>query len=256
MKKRFKPFEIIKEYNSSKIMVYGELWEDEFLDGVAVYPCKFTKDGRQVMEFNGKKAQSLLFDHPHTRTKHFNMGWAICGKFDKFDHDTGVEICKKRFRKDPLTTKCGTLLTNDMIEALLKSEVQYIINHWGKYCGIDTEKHNKKRELSIDETESPIYNAAEKFIFLKDGTFALVKTVDAENRTFSCYFKFKADDGKYEIMESTLYSTSWLVYNFDDFSRIASVSEVVETFKLIHEVFGYTWNFTDKRLKKSLKGKR
>lgn len=134
MKKKFKAFEKIETLpNRSVVMVYGELWEDGYVNGVAVFPCKFSRDGRQVMEYDFSNSTSLHLSKPYSRTKYFNMGWAICAREDKFDHDKGVEICKRRFHDEPLTTQSGTFLTPDMITAIIANEVEYIKKHWEKY---------------------------------------------------------------------------------------------------------------------------
>lgn len=134
MKKKFKTFEKIAVCSDGRTaMVYGELCENGYVDGVAMFPAKFSRDGKNVVEYNVPLGVYTLTGRKYARTKSFNMGWAICSPEDKFNRDEGVKICKRRFRKTPLTTTSGTFLTNDMIEAIVSNELKYIIDNIHKF---------------------------------------------------------------------------------------------------------------------------
>lgn len=133
MKKRVKSFKVEDTFNGSIILVYGELWEDGYVDGMVIRRAKFSRDGRKMMD-ESTSSEEILFNKPYTRTRCFNMGWAICSCEDKYDLRTGIELCKKRFRKSPLKTETGLFLTKDMIQALLLNEVSFIKKNWQKFA--------------------------------------------------------------------------------------------------------------------------
>ena len=86
------------------------------------------------------------------------MGWAICSPQDTYDEKAGIELCKKRFRKSPLTAKTGLFLTNDMVNAILDNEVNYIKAHWGKFVPNDAtnaQEEEKTFELIFDDELGP-----------------------------------------------------------------------------------------------------
>lgn len=132
MKKSLKTFSSVDKYNGYTILIYGELWEEGYIDGMIVQRAKFSKDGRKVMDLS-MDHEGILLNRPYTRTRYFNMGWAICSPEDKFDENIGIEICKRRFRKSPLRTETGLFLTKDMVQALIENEIKYIKSHWSKF---------------------------------------------------------------------------------------------------------------------------
>ena len=133
MKKTVKNFMLTDKYHGHTIMVYGELWEEGYIDGVVITRAKFSKDGKRVMDAS-TTSEDILLNRPYTRTRYFNMGWAICSPDDKFDKSVGIELCKKRFRKSPLRTETGLFLTKDMVMALIRNEIRYIKIHWAKFA--------------------------------------------------------------------------------------------------------------------------
>ena len=155
MKKKFRTYQLVETLkNGYTVVVYGELWEDGKIDGVAVFPCKFTRDGKTVMEYDMKNSTSLWLKKPYARTKHFNMGWAICSPNDEFDLEKGIELCKKRFQKHDMATQCGKFLTESMIYAILGNEIRYIENHWKKYVKYErfSPRRIAERKLNVVKT--------------------------------------------------------------------------------------------------------
>jgi len=133
MKKSLKKFSKVETFREHKILVYGELWEEGYVDGLVIQRAKFSRDGRKVMDIS-MDHEDILLNRPYIRTRYFNMGWAICSPEDKFDETVGIELCKKRFRKSPLKTETGLFLTKDMVNALIENEVNYIKKNWAKFA--------------------------------------------------------------------------------------------------------------------------
>jgi hypothetical protein len=146
------------------------------VDGVAVIQCKYSRDGQRAISFDPERgAVNIITGTPHLKTKSFNMGWAICSPDDKFDEEYGIELCKKRFHRKPLTTQSGTFLTHDMIRAIMKNEADYIEKHFdeyvpttklcsdaepvdtctGKKCNDTQDAPEEKEELSLADTLRP-----------------------------------------------------------------------------------------------------
>lgn len=132
MKRSFRTFKAQEQYKGFIILVYGEVWEEGYIDGIVLKRAKYTRDGREVLDVS-KNDESILLTRPYTRTRLFNMGWAICNPADKFDEERGIELCKKRFRKTPLKAETGLFLTKDMCRAIVHNEVEYIKAHWDKF---------------------------------------------------------------------------------------------------------------------------
>ena len=113
------------------ILVYGELWETETVDGIYVQRIGLSRDGKRIIE-RGSGSVGVL-GAPYSKTKYFNMGWAICSPDDEYNEEIGIEIAKSRFLKSPLSTQSGTFLTNDMIDAILDNEIRFMQNNLSKF---------------------------------------------------------------------------------------------------------------------------
>lgn len=155
MKKSLKKFSSVDKYNGYTILIYGELWEEGYIDGMIVQRAKFSKDGRKVMDLS-MDHEGILLNRPYTRTRYFNMGWAICSPEDKFDENIGIEICKRRFRKSPLMTETGLFLTKDMVQALIENEIKYIKSHWNKFV------RNQQSENTVMKAFKAFANSVSK----------------------------------------------------------------------------------------------
>ncbi len=173
MKKSLKTYSIKEEYNGHTILIYGERWEEGYIDGIVIKRARFSKDGERLMD-KGISSENILLKRPYTRTRYFNMGWAICNPNDKFDFQTGVDICKKRFRKSPMETETGLFLTNDMIHAILKNEVDFIKKNWGKFC-----PEKKEAEKPTEVKEAVKENASETKLDIKPGDY--IKILEPTN---------------------------------------------------------------------------
>lgn len=141
------------------IMVYGEIKDVKEINGFNVVPVKY----------NGKTGAFTKLDYEnmitipsigtfYSKTKEFNMGWAICVEPDTFNEEQGVKICKRRFSKSPITSQNGRFLTPDMCQAIVDNEVKYIIKNIDFYLPknqgtddnkIEEVKQNKNKEITV-----------------------------------------------------------------------------------------------------------
>lgn len=71
------------------------------------------------------------------QVKALNMGWSICSEDDVFAKEIGIKLAKKRFYKNmgELQTTNKNFLNDDMVNAIIENEVNYIISHPEKYIG-------------------------------------------------------------------------------------------------------------------------
>lgn len=138
MSKKVKTFThklcVKKPWGDYIVFIYGELQQSTEVDGLAIVQGKYSRDGGRLLSLNpGHKIINITTGVPHLKTKSFNMGWAICSPDDEFDEEYGIELCKKRFHRKPLTTQSGTFLTHDMICAIMENEAKYIEKHFDEY---------------------------------------------------------------------------------------------------------------------------
>lgn len=123
-----------KPWGTYTVMIYGELYQSTEVDGIAIIQGNYSRDGRHFISVKpGSKVIDVTTGTPYLKTKSFNMGWAICSPEDKFDEERGIELCKRRFHRKPLTTQSGTFLTHDMIHAIMENEAKYIEKHFDEY---------------------------------------------------------------------------------------------------------------------------
>lgn len=261
------------------IMVYGELWEDGKIDGLAVFPCKFTRDGKTVLEYEDKNTTSLLFSHPYSRTKHFNMGWAICNPEDKFDENVGIELCKKRFRKNDLTTQCGTFLTKDMIYAILANEIIYIKNNldkFGKKGAFRPEVTNVEKKLNIKKMNEVLENKEPKHsdeknvamcpppVKIEPGLFVMMKDEKTESGPMHTIGKVRSIDEKtdtvvfdFEYAYTDNGANRYVEYDFggygikdylSDVDHVATPKEVANALAFMKNHDNLVWCEADKKL--------
>jgi len=109
MSKSKKCYSVYKEFVDAKgekhtVLVYGELRLEH-------------------LNVRGRKVQ----------LKCLNFGHAICSHNDEFNEEVGVKLAKKRFYCDPMCTFNHNFLNEDMVQAILNNEVDYIVNHLDKY---------------------------------------------------------------------------------------------------------------------------
>ena len=124
---------IIKtEYKSHKytIMVYGELEDVKEINGYYIVPVTYNAKNMKPKQVEYDKRMCVPgFNEYYSRTKRFNMGWAICAEPDIFNYEEGLKICKRRFSRSPMTTQNGRFLTLDMCQAIVSNEAKYISEH-------------------------------------------------------------------------------------------------------------------------------
>lgn len=179
-----------KPWGAYTIMIYGELWQSTEVDGVAVIQCKYSRDGQRVLSFDPERgAINIITGSPHLKTKSFNMGWAICSPDDKFDEEYGIELCKKRFHRKPLTTQSGTFLTHDMICAIMKNEAEYIEKHFDEYvpkvknCANEDAAEDKCTGKKCDDAQGTVENKEEVSLVdtLRPNTYVILTSKGGVN---------------------------------------------------------------------------
>lgn len=132
MKERILKSTKVVTYNgkSYTIMVLGALNETNEINGFYVVPVTFNGKTNKVRSIEYDRRTNVPgFGEKFTRTKTFNMGWAICNQDDVFDEAIGEEICRRRFSKSPMKTQNGRFLTKDMCQAIVENEVKYIADN-------------------------------------------------------------------------------------------------------------------------------
>ena len=114
-----------REVDGRTILVYGEMTELPYL--MTLTPVAVTPKGHKIREV----FEPIIFlkGNDRTKTRYFNMGWAICHEDDEFDIETGIRIATRRFSPNPLETQNGKWLNDDMCEALVANEIKYIEEH-------------------------------------------------------------------------------------------------------------------------------
>ena len=127
-----------------KIMVYGIIKDVKDVNGFCVIPVKYNGKNNKVKDFDiNKRTLVPGYNQYFSKTKEFNMGWAICAEPDVFNFDKGVEICKRRFSRSPISTQNGRFLTIDMCQAIVNNEVAFIKNNFHKYLPESKKMVNK-----------------------------------------------------------------------------------------------------------------
>ena len=213
---------------NATILVYGELWETETVDGIFVQRVGLSRDGKRIIEC-GSSSVGVL-GAPYAKTKYFNMGWAICSPDDEYNEEIGIKIAKSRFLKSPLSTQSGTFLTNDMIDAILDNEIRFIQNNINKfYHPKDEEKATEfyKGDLVIKNITQEELDEKGYESYLNMGTVRKDngETVELSNRT--TYVKYK--DGS---IFKRIDSGSNIVVSKKDV-RLASEEEIKELYKVL-----------------------
>lgn len=267
MKKKFRSYYYTDKLdNGSIVFIYGELWEDGLIDAINIFPCKCSRDGKSLQYFEGYDfSKTVLLQEPYTRTKYFNMGWAICCAEDKFDRETGIEICRRRFRKYPLTSHSGTFLTTDMVKALLKNEADYIKAHQDKFIKSPSKEY--KTELNeepdsviqtsnkehLDEEQRTEESFVGKFVILKSDPDRIfigrVHHTEEEKIYFNFIFGYGGTNG-YHFNE--LYynegGRKYICLSTECVDHIATSLEVKEALGKLSESKGLRWSYDENRL--------
>jgi len=97
----------------------------EFIDGNGEKHTVLVYGELELTNVNAKGRKVQL--------KCLNFGHAICSHDDTFDLEVGINLAKRRLYRDPLCTLNHNFLNEDMVMAVLKNEVNYIIGHLDKY---------------------------------------------------------------------------------------------------------------------------
>ena len=212
---------------NATILVYGELWETETVDGIFVQRVGLSRDGKRIIE-RGNGSVGVL-GSPYSKTKYFNMGWAICSPDDEYNEEIGIKIAKSRFLKSPLSTQSGTFLTNDMIDAILENEIRFIQNNLSKfYHPKDEEKATEfyKGDLVIKNITQKELDEKGYESYLNMGTVRKDNGETVELESVMVYAKRK-DGSIFKRIDS---GTNIVVSKKD--LRIAKEEEIKELYKV------------------------
>lgn len=212
---------------NATILVYGELWETETVDGIFVQRVGLSRDGKRIIEC-GSSSVGVL-GAPYAKTKYFNMGWAICSPDDEYNEEIGIKIAKSRFLKSPLSTQSGTFLTNDMIDAILENEIRFIQNNLNKFYHPKDEENAIKfqagdfviKNITQEELDEKGYES-----YLNMGTVRKDNGETVELESVMVYAKFK-DGSIFKRIDS---GTNIVVSKKD--LRIAREEEIKELYKV------------------------
>ena len=212
---------------NATILVYGELWETETVDGIFVQRVGLSRDGKRIIEC-GSGSVGVL-GAPYAKTKYFNMGWAICSPDDEYNEEISIKIAKLRFLKSPLSTQSGTFLTNDMINAILDNEIRFIQNNINKfYHPKDEEKATEfyKGDLVIKNITQEELDEKGYESYLNMGTVRKNNGETVELESVMVYAKRK-DGSIFKRIDS---GTNIVVSKKD--LRIAKEEEIKELYKV------------------------
>lgn len=228
------------------IFVYGELTKTNHLNGTAIAKVKYVSGDKRIVEIVD---EPTIINSTNSRSslKEFNFGWAICDPRDTFDEEKGIELCKKRFARTPLSTQEGKFLTDDMIEAILANEIEYLkaeklIPALGKV----QQDECPQPQCTTDST------IKEKF---KNGD--ILRLLHKEGKVFYGAYK----EANYNDRKVTFY---WLLsyaknnskfaapctYSIDEFISVdkAIREDIVEAESFIEKHFNRRWNWKEKKL--------
>ena len=143
---KIKTYSVTKDVTDSmgriyKIFVYGEVTEENALDGVELCRVRYQHGSGEVVAREKEKLILPLGDNC-SPTKKLNFGYAICAPEDDFNEEKGIEVAKKRFSRAPITTQDCRFLKKDMVEAILNQTAEYVATHEFK----ETLKKKAQRE--------------------------------------------------------------------------------------------------------------
>lgn len=223
------------------LLIYGELREVETLRGVVVTPVEYTRGSHIVVNPVGDEDAVYVKTDPTWGTrKEFNFGWSVCSAGDKYDEATGIKIAKTRFAKSPLSTQTGTMLTDDMINAILENEIEFIYKN----------KLNDafKRPVSEPTPKKKSVGSVEKV----EETPLLVK-VTWKNSNLVTYGKLNKRENGYSVFDWKItfyrrgysYASPWCADN-DDIKEVtpATREEIEEFTEKMNSIYGKNkWNF-------------
>ena len=131
---KIKTYSVTKDVADSmgriyKIFVYGEVTEENALEGVEIRRVNYQHRSGKVVSANDKGAFILPLGDNCSPVKKLNFGYAICAPEDGFDENKGIAVARKRFSKAPLTTQDCRFLKKDMVEAILNQTAEYVATH-------------------------------------------------------------------------------------------------------------------------------
>lgn len=256
--KTFKKTRTFENEDGSRhiLLLYAELREVETLRGVEIRPVEYKRGSKEVTEVLGDVVNVKLDDTFGTR-KEFNYGWAVCSATDKYDEEKGIEIAKKRFAKSPLTTQTGTFLTDDMINAILDNEINYIYENklrdtFTRPVVEPTPKKEKTVVTGRRTNKERMPQVAEKF---KNGDVVVIEWQDTDALTYAAYDKIngKRINFYWKITISgskQTFRAPWTIENVGKVKAVrkATEEEVESLTEKLQEDFGSVWSEKERKL--------
>lgn len=98
---------------------------------------EYTQNVPVLTDDKGNAINGKLSWKKKTLKRTLTVGYSICHPNDKFDEDKGIAYAKKRINCDEglgtLTTSNATMLTKDLIEAILLCKLNYIVHNIDKF---------------------------------------------------------------------------------------------------------------------------
>lgn len=250
--KNFKKSEVFVDANGEKhvIYVYGELVKTNHLDGVLVANVKYVNGDKRIVDCTNEE---IILNHSksHADVKEFNFGWAICDPRDAFDEKKAIKICKKRFGRTPLKTQEGKFLTDDMINAILENEIEYLKREkLIPLIKVNTYTSEAKDEVKNTTEREFKRGDIVKMTYASDNTtvYAAIDSIDHKNKTIFFYWKMSInnENGK----QTVRFVEPWKCYT-DEFYpvfHLATRSEILEVERLMEKTFCKKWNWKEKKV--------
>ena len=127
------------------ILVYGELSQQNTGRGFIIAPITFNKKNGEIVDiYEHNVVMNPMNDNRPLRV--FNFGWAICDAKDEFDLKEGIRVAKRRFSNSPMITTDSRFFSNDMINAILENELNFVESHLSEFF-LQYGKIQKERKL-------------------------------------------------------------------------------------------------------------
>lgn len=133
MSKKVRCYHVTREvYDKTRnqkhtILVYGELVQTNEAKGFVIAPVTYIKSNNDIRNIDDKYV--ILNRNDKRPVRIFNFGWAICDLSDEFDLATGIKLAKRRFSNSPMVTTDVRFFSDEMIKAILESELNFMEEH-------------------------------------------------------------------------------------------------------------------------------
>ena len=188
---KIKTYSVIKPVTDNNgrtytIFVYGEVTENNALDGIEVRRVRYHNGSNDIEAINESRIYPL-WDNRSTE-KVLNFGFAICAPEDDFNEEIGIKLAKKRFSRAPIRTQDCRFLKEDMVKAILNQTADYVA------------EHELQEAIKHKEFFENFHNG--EIVKLGDGdTYAAISI--SEDRNITILWKYFANDRRIEFRSDT-----------------------------------------------------